>query len=39
VVEVAPRDADGADITAFAGHYVVREFLNGIALRRAASVR
>ena len=39
VVEVAPRQVEGADITAFAGHYVVREFLNGIALRRAASAR
>jgi agmatinase len=34
VVEVRPRDIEGADITAFAGHYVVREFLNGFALRR-----
>lgn len=37
LVEVAPRDIEGADITAFAGHYVVREFLNGIALRRGGA--
>jgi agmatinase len=37
VVEVAPLEPEGADITAFAGHYVAREFLNGIALRRASS--
>jgi arginase family enzyme len=35
VVEVSPRSVEGADITAFAGHYVVREYLNGIALRRS----
>lgn len=35
IVEVRPRDIEGADITAFAGHYVVREFLNGLAMRRA----
>lgn len=37
LVEVRPCDIEGADITAFAGHYVVREFLNGLALRRAES--
>ena len=37
VVEVAPLEPEGADITAFAGHYVAREFLNGIGLRRASS--
>jgi agmatinase len=36
VVEVAPRSVEGADITAFAGHYVVREYLNGIVLRRTS---
>jgi agmatinase len=36
VVEVAPTSTEGADVTAFAGHYVVREFLNGIGLRRTA---
>ncbi|WP_172329485.1 agmatinase [Mangrovicoccus sp. HB161399] len=35
VVEVSPRAIEGADITAFAGHYVVREYLNGMALRAA----
>jgi agmatinase len=35
VVEVAPLETEGADITALAGHYTAREFLNGIALRRA----
>ena len=33
VVEVSPRTVEGADITAFVGHYVVREYLNGMALR------
>ena len=37
VVEVAPLESEGADITAFAGHYVAREVLNGIALRRAGA--
>jgi hypothetical protein len=36
VVEVSPREIEGADITAFAGHHVAREFLNGLAPRRAA---
>ena len=30
-------ESEGADITAFAGHYVAREVLNGIALRRAGA--
>lgn len=36
VVEVSPRTVEGADITAFVGHYVVREYLNGMALKSAA---
>jgi agmatinase len=35
LVEVSPRTVEGADITAFAGHYVVREYLNGIVMRKS----